>query len=362
VPDPDWPAPPSGWEFWLTDEPAPAPAGIRPVAVATDEARALLDVAAAPEPARAPAPEIPDLDDAPRPRWLVGAGAAAVLGAGILLVTFIMREQPHSAPVGSSAVTVATSRAVSTPGATPSPQRSTAVAGEATTVRTGAPGTALEALDALEVRSSTPVTPYTRAAFSTGWVDVDHNGCDTGNDVLRRDLTSVVTKPGSRGCIVTSGRLLDRYVGRSTVLRTGARTVAIDFVVPLADAWTGGAHGWTAAQRTRFVNDPANLSAVQTTTTQKKRSQDAAGWLPSAVSYRCTYVARQIAVKATYGISVTAAERTTMRRVLAACPGQSLPAGTRGSPAARTATQQPATDASRPLLGPAPSSSATPTG
>jgi hypothetical protein len=360
VPDPNWPAPPSGWEFWLTDSPAPTEA--RPVASATDEATAHPDVAAAPEPARAPAPEIPNLDDAPRPRWLVGAGAAAVLGAGILMVTFIMREQPQAAPVGSSAVTVATSRAVTTPGTTPTPHRSTAVAGEATTARTSALGTALEALDTLELRTSNPVTPYTRAAFSTGWVDVDHNGCDTGNDVLRRDLTKVVTKPRSRGCIVTSGRLLDRYVGRSTAFRTGTRTVAIDFLVPLADAWTGGAHGWTAAQRTQFVNDPANLSAVQTTTTQKKRSQDAASWLPSAVSYRCTYVARQIAVKATYRISVTAAERATMRRVLASCPGQSLPAGMRGSPAARTATEQPTADANRPLLGPAPTSSASATG
>lgn len=48
-------------------------------------------------------------------------------------------------------------------------------------------------------------------------------------------------------------------------------------------------------------------------------------WLPRS-AYRCTYVARQIAVKRRYGLTtVTTAEAAAMGRVLGACPGQRIP-------------------------------------
>jgi hypothetical protein len=37
------------------------------------------------------------------------------------------------------------------------------------------------------------------------------------------------------------------------------------------------------------------------------------------------YVARQVAVKASYGLWVTAPERDAIRQVLERCPGQALP-------------------------------------
>src|SRR5690606_27746738 len=54
--------------------------------------------------------------------------------------------------------------------------------------------------------------------FGPAWsddVDVDggHNGCDTRNDVLRRDLTDVALEPGTRRCVVLTGMLADPYTG-----------------------------------------------------------------------------------------------------------------------------------------------------
>ena len=60
---------------------------------------------------------------------------------------------------------------------------------------------------------------------------------------------------------------------------------------------------------------------------------------PPRKAVRCAYVARQVAVKHRYGLSVTAAERDAMVRVLTTCPGQAaapLRTGDResGNPAA----------------------------
>ncbi|WP_407822411.1 DUF1524 domain-containing protein, partial [Schaalia hyovaginalis] len=43
-------------------------------------------------------------------------------------------------------------------------------------------------------------------------------------------------------------------------------------------------------------------------------------WLPSNADFRCAYVTRQIEVKSTWGLSVTAQERDAMARILASCP------------------------------------------
>jgi len=93
----------------------------------------------------------------------------------------------------------------------------------------------------------------------------------------------------------------------------------MDHVVAVAAAWRTGAIRWDAARRLRFANDPLNLVAVTASVNRQKGDGDAATWLPPRKSYRCTYLARQIAVKARYGLWVTSAERAAMRRVLATC-------------------------------------------
>src|SRR3954465_1048838 len=59
----------------------------------------------------------------------------------------------------------------------------------------------------------------------------------------------------------------------------------------------------------------------------QKGDGDAATWLPPNRSYRCDYVARQVAVKATYQLWMTQAERNAIATLLSSCPNQPLPAG-----------------------------------
>ncbi|WP_409332855.1 GmrSD restriction endonuclease domain-containing protein [Trujillonella humicola] len=192
------------------------------------------------------------------------------------------------------------------------------------------PGTALAALDELQVRGRAPTTGYSRDEFGSGWVDTDRNGCDTRNDVLARDLSGETFRPGTRGCVVQSGTLADPYSGTTIEFRRGQDTsddVQIDHVVALSDAWQKGAQQWDAGTRVAFANDPLNLLAVDGPLNQQKGDGDAATWLPPARGYRCAYVARQVAVKLEYGLWVTAAERDAVAGVLAGCPDEPLPGG-----------------------------------
>jgi len=182
-------------------------------------------------------------------------------------------------------------------------------------------------LDTLAVKGRAPKTGYARDEFGQSWtddvnVDFGHNGCDTRNDVLRRDLIEVTARPGTRDCVILTGVLADPYTGNTINFVRGEKTstaVQIDHVVAMSDAWQKGAAQWDKSKRTDFANDPINLQATDGPTNSRKGAGDAATWLPPNKAYRCTYVARQIDVKAKYGVWVTAAEKEAMTQVLATC-------------------------------------------
>ena len=188
--------------------------------------------------------------------------------------------------------------------------------------------TASSALSTLAVKGRAPKTGYDRDTLFGGWADPDGNGCDARNDVLARDLTNKVFGTGRDKCLVLSGTLIDPYSGKKIDFTRGQGTstlVPIDHVVAVSDAWQKGAFKWDAGTRVQFYNDPLNLKATQQSLNSQKRDGDAATWLPPLKSYRCAYVAQQIAVKAKYAIWVTKAEKEAMARILSACPKQLLP-------------------------------------
>lgn len=183
------------------------------------------------------------------------------------------------------------------------------------------PSRAAEALRRLEVRDADDAPDYNRQYFGEAWADVDHNGCDTRNDILARDLTDVRLRGGST-CVVASGRLHDPYTGADIPFIRGVETseaVQIDHVVALADAWRAGAWQWSEEQRQRFANEPMNLLAVDGPTNQDKGDGRADEWLPPRAEYHCEYATRQIAVKNLWGLSVTEGEVRALADALATC-------------------------------------------
>jgi len=186
---------------------------------------------------------------------------------------------------------------------------------------------AVSVLETLIVKGRAPKSGYDRSTFGD-WADPDGNGCDTRNDILNRDLKSITYKYANDNCIVMTGTFLDPYSGTVMNFLRGVGTsslIQIDHVVAVSDAWQKGAFKWGSATKVAFYNDPLNLLAVQGRLNSQKGDGDAATWLPPLKSYRCAYVARQIAVKSKYAIWVTTAEKAAMQTILAKCPDQGIP-------------------------------------
>jgi hypothetical protein len=236
------------------------------------------------------------------------------------------------------------------------PEDPTVVVPDATTDTTAA-----ALLATLPVKGKAPKTGYDREGeFGSAWIDVDRNGCDTRNDILTRDLTDTVTLPN---CKVASGTLVSPFTGATINFVRGEDTsalVQIDHVVALSNAWQTGAQQLTQGQRIALANDPINLLAVDGRSNSQKGDGDTATWLPSNRDVRCSYVARQISVKATYGLWVVPAERDAMSRILENCADEPAVTST-FPPASATADTAPvATPEPAPVVTPEPEPVVTP--
>lgn len=184
-------------------------------------------------------------------------------------------------------------------------------------------GSAADLLATLPIKGRAPKTNYSRNHFGDGWATIE--GCNTRNVILHRDLKQPAI---GESCNVLSGTLDDPYTGKTILFSRGADTsadVQIDHVVALGDAWQKGAQQLSYDERVKLANDPLELLAVDGAANQQKSDGDAATWLPSNKSFRCQYVARQVAVKAKYSLWVTQAEHDAIANVLSKCPGQPLP-------------------------------------
>lgn len=260
-------------------------------------------------------------------RWLLAVPAHLTMVAGVLAV--VVTAAPTALVAESSPLP--TEAVAATPAPSPSPSET---AGTEVTGVTASPeptdgwdpaSEALVALHSLEVAGPGSMAGYDRSARFGDWTDADGDCASTRDEILARDLTGMTTEDG---CTVASGTLDDPYTGELVRFTRGVTTssdVQIDHVVAAGNAWASGARDLSQAERVAFYNDPLNLLAVAGPVNASKSDSPADEWLPPEESFRCEYVATQIAVKAEYGLQVTAAEKAAMAGVLSACPGQELP-------------------------------------
>ncbi|MBA2949866.1 HNH endonuclease [Streptomyces sp. PSKA28] len=185
-------------------------------------------------------------------------------------------------------------------------------------------GEALKLIERLQVKGRGPKTGYDRDEFGYAWMDtadgvpLARNGCDTRNDLLKRDGRELRFRSGS-DCVVVSMTLQDPYKGQSIKwLKQRAAEVQIDHVVPLSYSWQMGASRWPESKREQLANDPLNLLPVDGPTNSSKGDSGPASWLPPSKPIRCSYAVRfgQVALK--YEMPVTAADKQMM---LARCGG-----------------------------------------
>jgi uncharacterized protein DUF1524 len=170
---------------------------------------------------------------------------------------------------------------------------------------------------------------YRRAAFGDAWTDDNsapggHNGCDTRDDVLDRDLVDKTYVSISR-CpnAVATGTLHDPYTNDTINFTRGNQigaAVQIDHIVPLALSWDLGARSWPDDVRIRFANDPANLLAVQGKANQDKGDAEPAHWMPPNHAFWCQYAVQFAAVLRGYGLPVDKRSAVVLRDAASTCP------------------------------------------
>lgn len=179
---------------------------------------------------------------------------------------------------------------------------------------------AIEVLELLEVKGRAPKTGYARTGFYDGWPLVD--GCSLRQKILKREFGESAVLDD---CNVVAGEFDEPYTGEHMVFTDKAqiaKSLQIDHVVALSDAWQKGAQYLNASVRYEIATDPLNLLAVDGPANEKKSDGDAATWLPANKKFRCQYVARQVSVKYKYGLWVTKAEKEAISQVLKNCPGE----------------------------------------
>jgi hypothetical protein len=166
-----------------------------------------------------------------------------------------------------------------------------------------------------------PKTGYDRDKFGYAWMDsapgdipFAHNGCDSRNDLLKRDGENVRFRDGS-DCVVVSMTLHDPYTGKTIDwTKAHATKVQIDHVMPLSYDWQMGAAHWPKGKREDIANDPLNLIPVDGPTNGAKSDSGPASWLPPDKQVRCSYAVRVAQVSLKYALPVTPADKEMMLR------------------------------------------------
>ena len=107
------------------------------------------------------------------------------------------------------------------------------------TERSSGVAAVLVLLEALTVGAE-HTSGYDRHLFKH-WTDEDGDGCDTRREVLLAEAVVAPTQ-GSR-CSLSDGEWISRYDGLTE--QGNGSGFDVDHLVPLAEAWESGAHGWS---------------------------------------------------------------------------------------------------------------------
>ena len=205
-----------------------------------------------------------------------------------------------------------------------------------------ASGPAVSVLAGLPVKGRAPTTGYRRDQFGQRWRDIDRNGCDQRNDVLARDLTGPVFKPGTRNCLVLSGTLHDPYTDRRDRLpaRGGDQRRRPDrprrrAVQRLADRGPAARRSDPGTVGQRSAEPAGHRGRDQPVQGRRRRGDLAAAGPGFPLRLRGPAGGGEGQVRAV-------GHRGRARRdhrVLAGCPGQPLPAGLSSRPGGASAAR-----------------------
>lgn len=173
-------------------------------------------------------------------------------------------------------------------------------------------------LDSLVVAMLDNSASYRRDAFGPDWIDADRDCHNTRAEVLMQETAAPVTF-NPNGCTVATGQWTDPWSGFTSTL---ASDFQIDHLVPLANAWRSGAAGWDGSRREAFaqnLDEPDELNALHGPVNTAKSDKTPDQWKPPLEQSWCRYATAWIRIKATWGLTVTAREKSALASMLERC-------------------------------------------
>jgi len=231
-------------------------------------------------------------------------------------------------------------------GASPSPGGSSTGTSSTPTTSTTKPATSGDptaVLAGLRIAPEGPRTGYQRELF-VHWIDADHDGCDTREEVLISESRSKA-QVDPYGCKVVAGDWYSLYDGLTF---TDPAELDIDHMVPLAEAWDSGAASWDAGRRQAYANDldhPEALRAVSASSNRSKGDLDPGQWKPTRDAAWCEYANDWVTVKKAWDLTADQNEVDDLRVMLRTCGPQSPPPA---SPSSTATTARPTTTTATP--------------
>ncbi|MEU7028846.1 DUF1524 domain-containing protein [Streptomyces sp. NPDC046275] len=93
--------------------------------------------------------------------------------------------------------------------------------------------------------------------------------------------------------------------------------------MPLAEVYDSEQTPWSPDRREAYANDqdsPDTLIAVTAASNRSKADKDPAEWLPSDVSYHCTYAATWTSTKPGWDLAADEDERQALLALAEDCP------------------------------------------
>jgi hypothetical protein len=152
-----------------------------------------------------------------------------------------------------------------------------------------------------------PSEHYNRKVHFGTWVNdpYDQTCYNTRALALMRDSKEPVKFRDNNRCIVDSGVWEDPYTGD---IHTSARTVQIDHVVALKNAYMSGAWDWDAKKRCLYANFLGNkfhLLSVDGPENMAKGDRSPEAYLPPNRHYVCEYLQNWLKIKLIWNLSLT---------------------------------------------------------
>jgi hypothetical protein len=162
------------------------------------------------------------------------------------------------------------------------------------------------------------IDKYVRQKHFGSWIkDPSRETClNTRGEVLVRDSLDPVEYDTKNKCRVSLGRWHDPYTGKDF---TNADDLQIDHVVPLKNAYTNGAWGWSSQERclyANFLKNSFHLMPVSGHENMAKSDSSPDKYIPPNPEFTCKYIENWLKIKAIWKLHISLSEADGIRQLI----------------------------------------------